>query len=69
MNFHEYDPHQYSITFNGIPIDGFAEDDFVNIEMATDGFSDEVDADGHVTRKASLCSWVLKRGLLGCPPP
>lgn len=50
MRFHEYDPHQYSITFNGIPIEGFAEDDFVHIEMATDGFSDEVGADGHVTR-------------------
>ncbi|MEI6806928.1 MAG: phage protein [Myxococcaceae bacterium] len=50
MSFHEYDPHQYSITFNGIPIEGFAEDDFVHIEMATEGFSDEVGADGHVTR-------------------
>jgi hypothetical protein len=50
MSFHEYDPHQYSITFNGIPIEGFAEDDFVHIEMVTEAFSDEVGADGHVTR-------------------
>lgn len=50
MSFHEYDPSQYSITFNGIPIEGFAEDDFVHIEMASEGFSDDVGADGHVTR-------------------
>ena len=33
MSFHEYDPNQYSITFNGIPVEGFAEDDFCPWEL------------------------------------
>ena len=48
--FSQYDPDQYSVTFNGIPVEGFAEDNFVQIEMASEGFSDEVSADGRVTR-------------------
>ncbi len=50
FTFSEYDPDQYSVIFNGIPIEGFAEDNFIHIEMQSDGFSDEVGADGRVVR-------------------
>lgn len=49
-SFSEYNPDNYSVTYNGIPIEGFAEDDFINIEMDTEGFSDEIGSDGHVVR-------------------
>lgn len=45
-----YDPDHYSVVYNGVPIEGFSDEDFIQIEMAAEGFSDEVGADGHVTR-------------------
>lgn len=51
--FEQYDPEDYSVIFNGIPIEGFAEDDFIDIEYDSDGFQDQVGADGHVMRYRS----------------
>jgi hypothetical protein len=50
VSFSHYDPDHYSVVYNGVPIEGFSDEDFIQIEMATDGFTDEVGADGHVTR-------------------
>jgi hypothetical protein len=48
--FSHYDPDHYSVVYNGVPIEGFSDEDFIQIEMASEGFSDEVGACGHVTR-------------------
>lgn len=50
FQFSQYDPDDYSVIFNFIPIEGFAEDDFISIEMDSEGYSDEVGCDGHVVR-------------------
>lgn len=50
VRFSEYDPNNYSATLNGIPVEGFAEDEYILVEMQTEGFSDEVGVDGHVVR-------------------
>ena len=49
----QYDPESYSVIFNAIPISGFAEDDFIDIEFDTEGYQDQVGADGHVIRYKS----------------
>ncbi len=51
--FAHYDPEEYSIIFNGIPIEGFAEDDFLDIEYDSEGYQDQIGADGHVVRYKS----------------
>jgi hypothetical protein len=51
--FDQYDPEDYSVIFNGIPIEGFAEDDCIDIEFDTEGFIDQVGADGRVVRYRS----------------
>lgn len=51
--FAHYDPEEYSIIFNGIPIEGFAEDNYVDIEFDSEGFQDQIGADGHVVRYKS----------------
>lgn len=51
--FQQYDPESYSVIFNAIPIFGFAEDDFIDIEYDTDGYQDQIGADGHVVRYRS----------------
>lgn len=51
--FDQYDPEDYSVIFNGIPIEGFAEDDCIDIEFDAEGFSDQVGADGRVVRYKS----------------
>lgn len=51
--FEQYDPENYSVIFNAIPIEGFAEDDFIDIEFDTDGYQDQIGADGHVVRYKS----------------
>jgi hypothetical protein len=51
--FEQYDPENYSVIFNGIPIEGFAEDDFIDIEYDSEGFQDQIGADGHVMRYRS----------------
>jgi len=48
--FEQYDPENYSVVFNGIPIEGFAEDDFIDIEFDSEGYQDQIGADGHVVR-------------------
>ncbi len=39
--------------FNGIPIEGFAEDDCIDIEFDSEGYQDQVGADGRVVRYKS----------------
>jgi structural protein KPP10_ORF10 len=51
--FEQYDPENYSIIFNAIPIEGFAEDDFIDIEFDSEGYQDQIGADGHVVRYKS----------------
>jgi hypothetical protein len=52
-SFEQYDPESYSVIFNGIPIEGFAEDDCIDIEFDSDGYQDAIGADGHVLRYRS----------------
>jgi hypothetical protein len=49
----QYDPQDYSVTFNGIPIEGFDGDDFIDIEFDSEGYQDDIGADGHVVRYKS----------------
>ncbi len=51
--FEQYDPDNYSVIFNAIPIEGFAEDDFIDIEFDAEGYQDLIGADGHVVRYKS----------------
>jgi Protein of unknown function (DUF3277) len=51
--FDQYDPEDYSVIFNGIPIEGFAEDDCIDIEFDSEGYQDQVGADGRVVRYRS----------------
>ncbi len=51
--FAQYDPDDLSVVFNGIPIEGFAEDDCIDIEFDSDGYQDQIGADGHVMRYKS----------------
>ncbi len=52
-SFEQYDPETYSVNFNSIPIAGFAEDDFIDIEFDSEGYQDQIGADGHVIRYKS----------------
>jgi hypothetical protein len=52
-SFEQYDPEDYSVIFNGIPIEGFAEDDCIDIDFDSDGYKDAIGADGHVMRYKS----------------
>ncbi len=45
-----YDPKRILAIFAGIPVQGYAEGTFVNIERSEDGFSLSVGASGDVTR-------------------
>lgn len=38
----QYDPQDYSVTFNGIPIEGFDGDDFIDIEFDSEGYQDDI---------------------------
>ena len=51
--FDQYDPEDYSVVFNGVPIEGFAEDDCIDIDFDSEGFADQVGADGRVVRYRS----------------
>lgn len=48
-----YDPKLVVITYGGVPITGFAEDTFVEIAPAEEGFTRKVGADGEVVRSHS----------------
>jgi Protein of unknown function (DUF3277) len=52
--YKEYSPDDYSVIFNAIPIEGFAEGECIDIEFDTEGFADEIGTDGHVVRYKSL---------------
>lgn len=52
-DFNMYDPEHYSVIFNGIPIEGFAEGDCIEVEFDAEGYQDQVGADGHVMRYKS----------------
>lgn len=47
-----YDPNQLKVIFNGAQISGFA-DDMVSVSRMTDGFSEDVGAQGDVVRVRS----------------
>jgi len=51
--FEQYDPENYSVIFNGIPVEGFAEYDCIDIEFDSEGYQDQIGADGHVVRYKS----------------
>jgi len=49
-----YDPKKVVITFGGVPIQGFADGDFIEIAADdADGFKKQVGADGEVARAQS----------------
>lgn len=52
-SYQEYSPDDYSVVFNAIPIEGFAEGDVIDVEYDTEGFQDEIGVDGHVVRYKS----------------
>jgi hypothetical protein len=48
-----YDPKKVIITFGGVPIGGFADGTFIQVDASGDFFSKKVGADGEVTRSMS----------------
>lgn len=48
-----YDPKAVTVSVGGIPIGGFADGTFLNIEMDEDAFTKEVGADGETSRAKS----------------
>jgi Bacteriophage KPP10, Structural protein ORF10 len=51
--YDQCDPDDYSVIFNGIPIEGFAEDDWIDIEYDSEAYQDQIGADGRVVRYRS----------------
>src|SRR5688572_26585332 len=45
-----YDADQITLSIAGIPLGGYADDEFCTIEMETDAFTDVVGSDGEVSR-------------------
>ena len=52
-SFATYDPAEVVITLGGIPITGYAEDTFVNVEFDEDQWTKVTGADGHTARAKS----------------
>lgn len=52
-NLHTYDPLQIVIVFGGLQIQGYAEKSFVKVARSEDTWSDQVGADGEMTRVRS----------------
>lgn len=50
--YDQWDPDDYSVIFNGIPIEGFAKDDWRDIEYDSEA-QDQIGADGRVVRYRS----------------
>ena len=48
-----YDPKKVIITFGGVPISGYADGTFVQIDPSGDSFTKKVGADGEVARSLS----------------
>ncbi len=53
MSVKTYDPKAVVVTFNGIPITGFTDGDFVQVAVANDAFAKKVGANGEVGRARS----------------
>lgn len=51
---HEYSPDYVDIIYGGIPITGFADNSFIEIELEEDDFKKQVGSLGDVTRTRSL---------------
>lgn len=45
-----YDSNQVQVAFAGVPVQGYADGDFLTITHETDAFSDVVGTDGQVSR-------------------
>jgi hypothetical protein len=45
-----YDSNQVQVAFAGVPVQGYADGDFLTISWETDAFSDVVGTDGEVSR-------------------
>lgn len=52
-DFHVYDPDQVTIAIAGIPMRGYADGEFLTIEMETDAFADVCGSSGEVVRTRS----------------
>jgi hypothetical protein len=52
-DLHTYDPLQIVVIFRGIQISGYADGTFVKVERSEDTWSDQVGADGEMTRVRS----------------
>jgi arabinogalactan endo-1,4-beta-galactosidase len=48
-----YDPKRVIITFGGVPIGGFADGTFIQVDPNSESFTKKVGADGEVTRSMS----------------
>jgi hypothetical protein len=48
-----YDPKKVIITFGGVPLGGFADGTFVQVDPSGDFFTKKIGADGEVTRSMS----------------
>lgn len=49
-----FDPDQMSVSLANIPIGGWADGEFLTIEMDADAFNDKVGSDGEVSRVKSM---------------
>jgi hypothetical protein len=50
MAIKNYDSDQYTVSFAGIPIHGYADGPFLTIEMVGDQFTDVIGTDGEIAR-------------------
>lgn len=53
MPLSTYDPKQVSVIFGGVPLSGFADGTFINVERDNDTFSKTSGSDGIVSRAKS----------------
>lgn len=53
MTMLTYDSNQVSLSLAGVPLKGYADGEFLRIEMASDAFSPIVGTDGQVSRAKS----------------
>lgn len=54
MSIKTYDPDKVIVTFGGVPLSGYADGTFVNVERAEDAFTLSVGADGETARTRNL---------------
>jgi hypothetical protein len=53
MSVRTYDPKQVVITIGGVPMSGFADGTFLEVQREDDGYTKVVGADGYTTRTRS----------------